>query len=56
MTTPSSTDACIHAPRGGAVNRPAPDMERIGAELRKKGVTLQLLWLEYKREHPDGYQ
>ena len=26
------------------------------AELKKKGVTLQLLWEEYLQEHPDGYQ
>jgi transposase len=25
-------------------------------ELKRKGVTLQLLWQEYKQEHPDGYQ
>ncbi len=25
-------------------------------ELRRKGVTLQLLWEEYLRDHPDGYQ
>ena len=25
-------------------------------ELRRKGVTLQLLGEEYLREHPDGYQ
>lgn len=25
-------------------------------ELKKTGVTLELLWQEYKREHPDGYQ
>lgn len=25
-------------------------------ELKRKGVTLQLLWLEYKAQHPDGYQ
>lgn len=25
-------------------------------ELRKPGVTLQLLWEEYKREYPDGYE
>ena len=23
---------------------------------RHKGVTLQLLWLEYREAHPDGYQ
>ena len=25
-------------------------------ELRRKGMTLQLLWEEYLRAHPDGYQ
>lgn len=33
-----------------------PKMEYIHEELKKKGVTLQLLWLEYKERHPDGYQ
>jgi len=33
-----------------------PSMEDIHQDLRKKGVTLQLLWYEYKRAHPDGYQ
>jgi len=36
--------------------RPLPLMEEIHRELRKKGVTLQLLWLEYKENYPDGYQ
>lgn len=27
----------------------------IEGELRRKGVTLQLLWKEYKASHPDGY-
>ena len=39
--------------RGG---KPMPDMEHIHLELRRKGVTLQLLWEEYKEEHLDGYQ
>ena len=30
-------------------------MEDIHQDLKKKGVTLQLLWYEYKRAHPDGY-
>jgi transposase len=33
-----------------------PDLKYIHKELRKKGVTLQLLWMEYKRENPQGYQ
>lgn len=33
-----------------------PHMEEIHKELRKKGVTLQLLWVEYKQNNPDGCQ
>lgn len=36
--------------------RPEPDWAAVHRELRRKGVTLQLLWMEYKRQHPDGYQ
>lgn len=36
--------------------RPAPDLAWVHRELRRKGVTLQLLWMEYKQAHPDGYQ
>jgi transposase len=35
--------------------RPRPDWSYIHTELRKKSVTLQLLWLEYREAHPDGY-
>ena len=35
--------------------RPAPDWGYVHRELRRKGVTLQLLWLEYRQAHPDGY-
>ncbi len=35
--------------------RPTPDWSRVHAELRRKGVTLRLLWLEYREAHPDGY-
>lgn len=35
--------------------RPVPDVVRLHQELKRKGVTLQLLWEEYRREHPDGY-
>jgi len=37
-------------------SRPQPDWPEIHKELRKKSVTLQLLWKEYKQVHPDGYQ
>lgn len=36
--------------------RPLPDWSFTEKELKRKGVTLQLLWQEYKEEHPDGYQ
>ena len=36
--------------------RPQPDWGGIHQELRKKGVTLRLLWEEYKAGHPEGYQ
>jgi len=36
--------------------RPLPDFSDIHEELKRKGVTLLLLWQEYKARHPDGYQ
>lgn len=33
-----------------------PDFPAVHQELRKKGVTLQLLWMEYKEQNPQGYQ
>ena len=36
-------------------SRPAPDWAKVHVELRRKSVTLMLLWLEYKQEHPDGW-
>ncbi|MCP4608217.1 MAG: IS21 family transposase [Planctomycetes bacterium] len=35
---------------------PTPDWAMIHKEVKKKGVTLLLLWVEFKREHPDGWQ
>ena len=37
------------------VPRTAPDYGWVHRELRRKGVTLQLLWMEYRQAHPDGY-
>jgi len=39
--------------------RPLPDYQHINEQLRqyrKLNLTLSQLWLEYKAEHPDGYQ
>jgi transposase len=35
--------------------RPMPDWPTVHRELRRKGVTLQLLWLEYRERHPEGF-
>ena len=36
-------------------DRPVPDWPEVHKQLAKKGVTLQLLWQEYRRVHPTGY-
>jgi transposase len=36
--------------------RPVPDWPQVQTELRRKGVTLTLLWQEYTAAHPDGFQ
>jgi len=36
--------------------RPVPDWALVHQELKRKGVTLQLLWAEYKAREPAGYQ
>lgn len=46
-------------PRGrhsASGSRAVPDFDYVHKELSKKGVTLQLLWIEYKQENPDAYQ
>lgn len=32
-----------------------PDWAKVARELKRKGVTLTLLWQEYRTAHPDGY-
>ncbi len=44
------------SPAGRPKARPEPDLQWVHTELRRKGVTLQLLWYEYRQAHPDGYQ
>ena len=45
---PKSTDS-------SAGTIPCPDWSWVHAELCKKSVTLRLLWVEYREDHPDGY-
>lgn len=37
-------------------SRPEPDWARVHLELKKKHVTKQLVWEEYKTDEPEGYQ
>jgi len=41
---------------GICAERRMPSMEYLFRELKRKGVTLQLLWYEYKQVNPEGYQ
>lgn len=42
--------------KGDFLKQEMPDWTEVHQELKKKGVTLHLLWQEYKRTYPDGYQ
>ena len=53
-------DAVLKAVLFGRRGRPrrdpvAPDWASVSTELKRKGVTLTLLWQEYRESHPDGY-
>lgn len=56
--TDSALEDRLFPPPGpvGRHRRAEPDWAHIHTELRRPGVTLQLLWLEYKEAHPDGFQ
>jgi len=43
-------------PREEKTSRRLPDFDYLNRELKKKGVTLQLLYEEYKRDNPEGYE
>ncbi len=44
------------APLISSEKRQMPPMEYLHRERKRKGVTLQLLWHEYKEVNPEGYQ
>jgi transposase len=50
-------EARLYRPQGTRAPDPRePDWARVHEDLRQKEhVTLQLLWQEYRRDHPDGY-
>lgn len=43
-------------PAVNSVDRPVPDWSGLERQLRGRGVTLKLLWLEYLADHPDGFR
>jgi transposase len=43
------------APQSSTRVIPCPDWSLIHTELRRKSVTLRLLWVEYREAHRDGY-
>src|SRR5271170_5885811 len=55
--TEDELEARLYEPRSLATSesRPKPDPSHLHIELRKTGVTLQLLHVEYLEKHPDGY-
>ncbi|WP_146168674.1 transposase [Sphingomonas sp. PP-CE-3G-477] len=46
----------VAAKRGSERGRHEPDWAVVNRELKRKHVTLQLLWDEYIEAHPDGYR
>jgi transposase len=43
-------------PAPSSIQRPMPDWPQVHQEMKRKGVTLFLLWQEYKAQSPDGFQ
>ena len=52
--TENSLEKMLFKRQEQAPQRPEPDCQYLHLELRKIGVTLQLLWEEYRKEHADG--
>lgn len=44
----------LYPPVENKTSPPEPDIEDVYCEMKKKSVTLMLLWEEYKEKHPDG--
>lgn len=53
----AALEAALFPPTApSTVARTPPDFGWVHRELRRKGVTLELLWMEYKQAVPDGFQ
>lgn len=49
-------EQALYPPRSAVAPNPLPDFVQIEHELRRKGVTLLLLWQEFKAIHPQAVQ
>lgn len=57
--TDADLETRLYGPQGSKPGRrklPEPDWSAVHRELKRKHVTLQVLWEEYAAEHPDGYK
>jgi transposase len=54
--TAEQLEARLFPAKGGSGRKiPQPDWQYVNKELKRKSVTLSLLWVEYRQEHPNGY-
>ncbi len=55
--TDAALERALYPPRPPVPteSRPVPDWPTVHRELKRKGVTLFLLWEEYKAAHPEGF-
>jgi len=56
LDEPSLQQRLYPSPKHSSIKRSAPAWNQVHKDLKRKGVTLALLWEEYKAIHPDGYQ
>lgn len=55
--TERAVEAALFPPAPASrIKRPEPDWAAVHRQLSRSGVTLELLWQEYRERHPDGYQ
>ena len=56
-TTERAVETALFPPTPASrVKRPEPDWAAVHRQLGRSGVTLDLLWQEYRERHPEGYQ
>ena len=53
-TIPAWSAGCFRCRRRSRTARPRPDWSEVHRELRRRSVTLSLLWQEHKETHPEG--